>query len=48
MNSEDKKYLRYLGKQTPRFEVFEEMVQLLRNLQAKTDQVLKASVSATA
>lgn len=40
MSEEDRKYLRSLEKMTPSFEVFEKMVQILTNLQTKTDQLL--------
>lgn len=44
MNGEDKKYLRSVKKIRPSFEIFERMVQILTQVQAKTDQLLQNSL----
>lgn len=44
MNEEDKKYLRSVKKIRPSLEVFEKMVQILANIQSKTDQLLQNSL----
>lgn len=45
MNNDDRRYLKALGKMTPTIEVFKEMVQILANLQTKTDQILKNALT---
>ncbi len=45
MSDEDREYLKSTEKITPSLEVFEKMVQILTNVQEKTDQLLKASLS---
>lgn len=44
MNEEDKKYLRSVSLRRPSLEVFEKMVQILANIQSKTDQLLQNSL----
>lgn len=44
MSKEDRKYLRSVKKMTPSLEVFKRMVQILTNVQQKTDQLLKISL----
>ena len=44
MSEEDRKYLRSVKKLRPSFEVFEKMVQILKNVQEQTDQLLKNSL----
>ncbi|MDO8583234.1 MAG: hypothetical protein Q7R51_01780 [bacterium] len=48
MNEEDKKYLKAAKKMRSSLEVFERLVQILSNIQDKTDQLLKTSLSKTA
>lgn len=43
MSEEDRKYLRSVGKMRPSLEVFKKMVQILANVQEKTNQLLKTS-----
>jgi hypothetical protein len=43
MNDEDRKYLRYVKRLRPSLEVFERMVQILKNIQEQTNQLLKTS-----
>lgn len=45
MSDEDKKYLKSIKKVRPSLEVFEKMVEILKETQKKTDQLLKASLS---
>jgi len=40
MNIEDRKYLKMLSKRRPGLEVFEGMVQILKKLQEKTDELM--------
>lgn len=50
MNDEARKYLRFLEKKRPSLEVFSSMVQILSQVQEKTDQlqnVLNASLLET-
>jgi len=44
MNEEDRKYLRSVKKLRPSLEVFKRMVQILKGVQQKTDQMLKTLV----
>ena len=44
MSEEDRKYLRSVRFRRPSFEVFEKMVQILKNVQEQTDQLLKNSL----
>lgn len=43
MSEEDRKYLRSTKKMTPSLEIFKKMVEILKNVQEQTDQMLKTS-----
>lgn len=47
MSEEDKKYLRWTKKMRPSLEVFEKMVQILTEMQEKTDQLLNIFLTKT-
>ncbi|MBI2613272.1 MAG: hypothetical protein HYW62_00650 [Candidatus Levybacteria bacterium] len=44
MSEEDRKYLRSTAKMRPSFEIFEKMVEILTQVQTKTDQLLQNSL----
>lgn len=44
MNEEDRKYLRSAKKMRPSLEVFKKMVEILKNVQEQTNQLLKTSL----
>lgn len=44
MGEEDRRYLRSVRKMRPSLEVFEKMVEILRDVQEKTDQLLKTRI----
>ena len=44
MSDEDRKFLRSTKKMTPSLEVFKSMVEILKNVQEKTDQLLQNSL----
>lgn len=48
MSDEDRKFLRSAKKMMPNLEVFEKLVRILTNVQEKTDQLLKTSLSVKA
>lgn len=45
MSEEDRKYLISVKKMRPSLEIFKKMVEILANVQEKTDQLLKTSLS---